>query len=235
MIKRYSRGVALVETALSVGVSLLLVLGAAQMALIGYTQISADGAAFIAAHSIAANPSANGASAATTVFSNFSSTNFSTPSPGPQMDPMLVQKSVGGFGLVPGVASTYTISGKDLEYAPANTSATPAPFAFSLNTTLLNYCPGTGSCSLPSSSITMYLAQDVSAGTGNGVNGQFAQWRCHQRYFAKIAKDFPNTYPAYSGNNGYNAYIKGTQLDIWKNSSDENAVYGWDSGTHKCV
>lgn len=235
MMKGFSRGVALVETALSVGVSLLLVLGAAQMALIGYTQISADGAAFIAAHATAANPAANGASAATSVFSNFNSGNFSTPSPGPQMDPVLVQKNVGGFGLIPGVASTYSISGKDLEYAPANTSATPAPFAFAVTTTLLNYCPATPTpCSLPSTSQTMYLAQNVAAGNGNGSNGQFAEWRCHQRYFARIAKDFPNTYPVYTGN-GYSTYIQGTQLDIWKPNSDENTVYGWDTGTHKCV
>jgi hypothetical protein len=233
MTRFLARGTALVETALSVGVSLLLVLGAAQMALIGYTQISADGAAFIAAHTSAQNPSANGTNAATQVFQNFGSGNFSAPSPGPVLDPVLVQKSVGGFALIPGVASSYSIAGKDLEYAPANVSATPAPFAFSVAAYLYNACNATNCNNLPSNS-QIWLAQNVQAGNGNGANGQFAEWRCHQRYFAQIAKDFPNSYPVYNGNNGYKAYVQGTQLDLWKNGTDENNVYGWDTGTHKC-
>lgn len=233
MNRSYSFGTALVETALSVGVSLLLILGAAQAALIGYTQISADGAAFIAAHAVAENPSANGTNTATQVFSNFSSGNFSTPSPAPVLDPVLVQKSISGFSLVPGVASSYTISGKDLEYAPANVSSTPAPYAFGVTATLLNAC-GTNSCALPSNA-TIYLAQNVQAGNGNGTNGQFAEWRCHQKYFARLEQDFPNSYPAYTGNNGYKQYVQGSQLDIWKSGSDEANVYGWDTGNNKCT
>jgi hypothetical protein len=234
MIRFFARGTALVETALSVGVSLLLVLGAAQMALIGYTQISADGAAFIAAHTVAQNPSANGVNAATQVFTNTESGDYSTPSPGPELDPVLVQKNVAGFSLIPGVASSYNIAGKDLEYAPANVSATPAPFTFSVTAYLYNACNATNCNNLPSNS-QIYLAQSVQAGNGNGANGQFAEWRCHQRYFAKLVRDFPNSYPTYSGNNGYNAYVKGTQLDLWKNGTDENNVYGWDTGNHKCT
>lgn len=229
----FARGTAMVETALSVGVSLLLVLGAAQMALIGYTQISADGAAFIAAHTVAQNPSANGVNAATQVFSNTESDDYSTPSPSPLLDPVLVKKNVAGFSLIPGVASSYQIAGKDLEYAPANAGSTPAGFQFEIKAYLYNVCqPAATTCPLPSNN-WIYLAQNVQSGNGNGANGQFAEWRCHQRYLAKIGHDFPNSYPSYNGN-GYTAYVQGTQLDAFKNNTDENSVYGWDTGK-KCV
>lgn len=231
MIRFSARGAAMVETALSVGLSLLLVLGAAQMALIGYTQISADGAAFIAAHTVAQNSSANGTNAATQVFSNMEADDFSSPSPAPVLDPVLVQKNVAGFALIPGVASSYQIAGKDLEYAPANAGSTPWGFQFGIKAYLYNVC-STSDCPLPSN-FQIYLAQSVQSGNGNGANGQFAEWRCHQRYLAKIGHDFPNSYPSYNGN-GYTAYVQGTQLDAFKNNTDENSVYGWDTGK-KCV
>jgi hypothetical protein len=232
MIERFSRGVAMVETALTIGVALLLVLGAAQMALIGYTQVSADGAAFLNAHTRAANPSANGQSVASSVFNQFGTGDFSTPSPGPVLDTSVVSKTVGGFSLVPGVASSYGIAGKDVEYAPANVSATPAPYMFSVtNTYIKNYCDPRGSCTL--SNWQVYLAQDTNSGNnGNGVNGQFGEWRCHQKYFANIAHDFPTVYPGAN----YNSFIKGTALDVNQPNSDEGNVYSWDpgNGSHKC-
>jgi hypothetical protein len=221
-----TRGTALPETALTIGLSLLLVLGSAQMALIGYTQISADGAAFVAAHEQAQNPSINGASEGASVFSAFSSTNFTTPSPQPSLIPYSVTKSVGGFSVVPGLASTYSVTGKDVEYAPDNASATPAPYAFSVNATLLNYCDPHGNCSLPATR-TIYLAQGVGTGNGNGANGIFSEWRCHQKYYASL--NWPNAYPT----GGYNGSIKGTQFDPYSNNSTENAIYGWDSNP-KC-
>jgi hypothetical protein len=231
MIARFSRGVALVETTLTIGISLLLVLGAAQMALIGYTQIAADGAAFINAHTRAANPAANGSTAASSVFSQFETGDYSTPSPGPVLDTSVVSKSVGGFALVPGLASTYGIAGKDVEYAPANVSATPAPFQFSISGTFIkNYYDWNGP-DVPSN-YTIYLAQNLGNTNGNGINGQFGEWRCHQKYFAKIAHDFPSVYPGAS----YKNYVKGTSLDMYVSNSDEGNVYSWDtSGNHKCT
>lgn len=222
-----TRGTALPETALTIGLALLLVLGAAQMAIIGYTQISADGAAFIAAHTQAQNPAANGETTAHGVFSNVDVSDFGTPAPSPSMLPMTVSKNVTGFALMPGLASSYAITGKDVEYAPNGSGATPAPFAFSVTTeTLLNYCDGRGSCFFPST-YTIYLAQGVGDGNGNGVNGVFSEWRCHQQYFAKV--NWPQTRP-----NGYNA-IKGDKvLDPYTNSSIEGNIYGWDSGNHAC-
>jgi hypothetical protein len=222
-----ARGTALPETALTIGLSLLLVLGAAQMALIGYTQISADGAAFVAAHEQAQNPAINGATEGASVFSAFNNGNFSTPSPQPSLIPFSVSKSVGGFALIPGVASAYTVTGKDVEYAPDSASATPAPYQFSVSATLVNYCDPHGSCSLPNTTYTIYLAQGVGNGNGNGANGIFSEWRCHQKYYASL--NWPNSYPT----GKYNA-IKGTQFDPYSNNSTENTIYGWDSGNPKC-
>lgn len=223
-----TRGTALPETALTIGLALLLVLGAAQMAIIGYTQISADGAAFIAAHTQVQNPSANGETVAHSVFSNVDAGDFGTPSPSPSLLPMTVNKSVAGFPLMPGLASSYSVTGKDVEYAPNGAGATPAPFSFAIPTeTLLNYCDPHGQCFLPGT-YSMYLAQGVGNGNGNGANGVFSEWRCHQRYFAKV--NWPNTRPQ----GGYNT-IKGDKvMDPYTNSSIEGNIYGWDSGNHKC-
>ncbi|HKU68603.1 MAG TPA: hypothetical protein VJP85_12575 [Candidatus Baltobacteraceae bacterium] len=225
-----TRGTALPETALTIGLALLLVLGAAQMAIIGYTQISADGAAFIAAHTQVQNPNANGQSVAHNVFSNVDLGDFGTPAPSPSVVPMTVNKIASGFPLMPGLASKYAITGKDVEYAPTGSGATPAPFSFSVGSsglaTIANYCDGRKqTCYL--SNWSVYLAQGVGNGNGNGVNGIFSEWRCHQRYFASV--NWPNARPQ-----GYAAINGNKTLDPYTNSSTENTIYGWDSGTHRC-
>lgn len=222
------RGTALPETALTVGLALLLVLGAAQMAIIGYTQISADGAAFVAAHAQAQNPGANGETTAASVFSNVNASNFDNPAPQASLVPMSVTKSIAGFPLMPGLASNYTVTGKDLEYAPDGAGATPAPYAFGVSAALKNYCvSNTSDCDLPSS-YSIYLAQGVGNGNGNGSNGIFSEWRCHQRYYAQLnwsQKAYPDGYSAIQGDKTY---------DPLTNNSTENSIYGWDSGTHAC-
>lgn len=221
-------GTALPETALTIGLALLLVLGAAQMALIGYTQISADGAAFVAAHTQAQNPNANGQTTATSVFSAIGSSNFDNPTPAASMVPESVTKSIAGFPLMPGLASSYTVTGKDLEYAPDAAGATPAPYSFGATAYLHNYCvSNTSSCSLPSK-YSVYLAQGVGNGNGNGSNGIFSEWRCHQQYYAKLnwaQMSYPDGYSAIAGSKVY---------DPLTNNSIENSIYSWDSGTNVC-
>lgn len=228
MNHRSTRGTALPETALTIGLALLLVLGAAQMTLIGYTQISADGAAFVAAHTQAQNPSANGQTTATSVFSNFDTSNFDNPTPASSMVPMSVTKSIAGFPLMPGLASSYSVTGKDMEYAPDAAGATPAPYEFSATAYLHNYCvSNSASCSLPSQ-YQIYLAQGVGNGNGNGSNGIFSEWRCHQQYYAKLnwsQMKYPDGYSAIQGDKTY---------DPLASNSTENNIYGWDSGSHAC-
>jgi hypothetical protein len=224
---RSIRGAALVETALSVSVSLLIVLGAGQMALLGYTQIAADGAAFVASHAAASNPGGNSITTAQSVFKQFSTSNFTTPSPQPNFDPTLVQKSVAGFSLMPGLASSYSVAGKSIEYQANNAGSGATMYLFDANNSyLLNYCAPPGdSCSFPTTyGITLLASTDINM-NGNGNNGPFAAWRCHQKIYAKLAQQFTK----YSPGNGYTD-IQGSDLDVNKNNTDENVVYSWDSG-----
>jgi hypothetical protein len=222
---RARRGTALPETALVIGVSLLVILGAAQMTLIGYSQVGADGAAFVAAHSVAVNPSANGTTTATSVFGQFAAANFTTPSPVPNVIQSQVSKNVGGFTLLAGGRATFNVRGADREYSPAQTSSTPSPFNFGVTATLLNDCDPTGNCTLPSST-SIYLAQAVGTGHGNGVNGLFAEWQCHQKYFASL--NWPATRPQ-----NYIA-IKGGNFDVKTQGSTEQNIYSWDKGANNC-
>jgi hypothetical protein len=231
MNARNVRGVALPETALVIGLSMLVILGAAQMTLIGYSQVAADGAAFTAAHARAANPSAaaNGSTAAISVFPQFIASNFTTPSPGTaNISQSQVTKSVGGFTLLPGGRATFNVRGADVEYAPAQTSATPAPFTFSVTATLYNYCDPTGNCPVPAtpSNVSIWLAQSPGSGNGNGVNGIFSEWQCHQKYYASV--NWPGTRPA-----NYPA-IQGGNLDPKNHGSAEDNIYSWDGGSHHC-
>ncbi|HET7815142.1 MAG TPA: TadE family protein [Candidatus Baltobacteraceae bacterium] len=220
---RFSRGAALVETALSVSLVLMLVLGTAQMALIGYNQISADGAAFIASHTAAADPSASPDAVAHSVFNNIPASAV-TPSPASGMAQYSVSKSIPGFSLIPGLSQQYTIGGGDTELAPSPPPTSGPVYAISFNATLYNYCMPSAVCSFPQT-YSMYLAQKLLP-YGNGVNGEFQEWGCHAGYFDNLAKDFPSSMPL--------SITSGSALDPSSAGSDENTVYSWDSGT-PCV
>ncbi|MHB8356047.1 MAG: TadE/TadG family type IV pilus assembly protein [Vulcanimicrobiaceae bacterium] len=224
MIRR-ARGTALPETALMIGIVLLILLGASQLAIISFTQASVNGAAFIAAHEVASDPNASAASVINQAFPQLGNATV-TLTPGNNVLSAVVTKSVGGFILLPGVASTYQVVGGDVEYAPTGVQATPAPFAFAVTATLDNYCPYHGSCSLPSS-YSMYLAQNMNPqGDGNGQNGTFAEWQCHQQYFAALVQGngfFPQARPTPS-----------SLYDPNNHDSPEYPIYRWDTGSHTC-
>lgn len=217
---RYSRGAALVETALSVSLVLMLVLGTAQMALIGYNQISADGAAFIASHTAAADPSASPGAVAHSVFNNIASDSV-TPSPATGVVQYSVSKSIPGFSLIPGLAQQYTVGGGDTELAPSPPPNNAPEYAIGFNATLYNYCLPGNTCGLPAA-YTMYLAQKIVPG-GNGVNGEFQEWGCHAGYYDNLVKDFPSSLPS--------SITSGSELDPASRGSDEYDIYSWDGGT----
>jgi len=217
-----SRGAALVETAISISLVLMLVLGAAQMTLIGYNQISADGAAFIASHTAAADPSASPADVAHGVFNNIAAAQVqATPSPG--VVQYSVQKSVPGFSMIPGLAQSYTIGGGDTELAPSPPPSTGPTYAIGFNSTLYNYCVPNTVCSFPST-YSMYVAQTFSQAHGNGVNGIFQEWGCHGGYFDALLSAFPSTMPA-------GGIQSGSALDPTSRGTTEYKIYSWDSGT----
>jgi hypothetical protein len=217
------RGSVLPETALMLSVALLIVLGSAQVAIIGYSQVSADGAAFVAAHARSVNTSVNVTTAVATAFPQLAPSSVTaTPGAG-LLQQGVVTKSVGGFLLLPGAASSYALTGADMEFAPSAT-ITPAPFSYGASATLANYCPSSGGCVLPST-YSVYLSQFVdTSGNGNGWNGTFAEWRCHQQYYASL------NFPAQRPTGG----LKGSIYDENNPKGVEAPIYAWDTGNHPC-
>ncbi len=204
------------ETAMVLGTALVILLGAVQMTTIGFSQISADGAAFVAAHTTAVDPAANGSAAVQSALPAFNPDSLALSTPLPNIRQAVVTKAVDGFTMLPGLAGSYALSTADQEYQNPN-AGKAAPFAFSVNAQLNNYCDDTETCSPRS----IYLAQAIDeTGSGQGWNGPFNEWRCHQQYFASL--NFPATRPAGGlAASGYDPQSRGTV---------ENSIYSWDTG-----
>lgn len=201
------------------GISLVVMLGAVQSTILGYSQVSADGAAFVAAHSMAINSSASGSSVVSSVFPNFAPDSVNV-SAGAGTQQATISKSVDGFVMIPGLASSYQLNGADTEFAPDATSQAPQDFSFAIDATLNNYCSTSGSCSPRS----IYLAQHVDTQSGsNGWNGPFSEWRCHQQYYASV------NWPAARPTGG----LAGSSYDPESPKSLEYPIYQWDGG-HVC-
>jgi len=80
--KNTQRGAALAETALVVGVILIMILGSVQLGVIGYLQMTADAAAFLSAHQLAVGDP-NAITATQGVFPQFSGVNQINPTAAP--------------------------------------------------------------------------------------------------------------------------------------------------------
>lgn len=210
------------ETALFISLALALILGAAQITLLGLSQLSADGAAFLAAHTVASNPNADPSKVVPSLFPQIHADNIVTSTPSPNSVQSLITKNVSALNVIPGAPSQIQISASDLELQPASASATPAPFSIQITATLKNYCPVGAGCAFPSR-YSMYIAQQPSTG-GHGVNGQWSEWICHDGYYGSLK--FPASRPTRG--------VSGSQYDPNKNNTAENAIYSWDSGTHAC-
>ncbi len=204
------------ETALIIGMALLLILGAAQLAILTVTQISADGGSFLAAHMLAANPSASPLPSVQKVFPNIGSNALSASNAGVNLEQASVATSAGGFTL-PGVPTSFSITGSDLEIAPTSASPSAQTYKFGVAAQLLNYCPINTSCTYPSLR-SIYIAHTLSTG-GNGANGQFSEWFCHSGYLSSLG--FPASRPAPGPN--WNP--------LSTSSGAEYTIYSWDTGT----
>lgn len=210
-----SRGVALPETALLIGLALMLILGASQLAILSVTQLSADGGAFIAAHMLAEEPTSSPLATVQSVFPGIKAGNLSASNAGQNLEQATVTTSAGGFS-IPGMPSSFSITGSDLEVAPAAVDAAAQTYTFGATAQLNNWCPYQSVCTYPSVR-SIYIAHTLSTG-GNGVNGQFAEWSCHSTALAALR--FPNNRP--SPSSSWNP------LD---SHSQEYNIYSWDTGT----
>jgi len=216
-VKRSQRGVALPETALMIGLALMLILGATQVAILSVTQLSADGGAFIAAHMLAAEPTSSPLATVQGIFPGIKAGNLSASNAGTNLEQATVTTSAGGFSL-PGFPSSFPITGSDLEVAPAAVDAAAQTYTFGATAQLLNWCPYLESnCTFPSTR-SIYIAHTLNTG-GNGVNGQFSEWNCHSSKLATLS--FPATRPTPGA--------RWNPLDT--HSGNEYDVYSWDTGT----
>jgi len=207
------RGAAMAETAVIVSFALLLVLGALQIFLLGFGQISSDGASFLAAIAASAgyaNPQGLGAS----IFPGIKQVNITTNIGG---GTVVGQASIGvpGLGAIPGLGSLTTEQGADIEpYTSLSQGLGPQPFTFAVTANLANFCSDGVSCS---SNYAMTLAQHINP-SGSGVNGQFQEWNCHGIAYAALV--FPLILPT-----------PGPTWDATNAASYEHTIYAWDTGT----
>jgi hypothetical protein len=218
------RGNTLPETAIMLTVALMMMLGALQIALYGFGQVSADGAAFVASNS-AANGGTSPGPLAAAVFPGIAQSNISLSTPRPGVIIGQATTTMPGLAFVPGMPSSLTISGADIEpYTPTAQGGTPPPYQFSVSANLNNYCAPNGACTYPAPHC-MYFAQTIDY-TGNGKNGRFSEWYYHADTFSSIG--WPSQRPA-----SYQA-IAGTNLDPYTAGTTENTIYSWDAGAPTC-
>jgi hypothetical protein len=209
------RASVLPETAMVISVILMLLYGSMQIALYGFGQVSADGAAFVAANAVSNKSAVAPATLAASIFPGIAASNISTNTSAPNVVVAQASSSMPGLPFVPGMPSSFTMSGADIEPYTAQ-SKTPLNFSFSSNANLNNYCPYQHTCVFPSS-YAIHLAQNLDY-SGNGKNGVFEEWYCHVNTYGSVS--FPSQRPA-----------PGPQWDPANPASGpEYAIYGWDSG-----
>jgi hypothetical protein len=181
------RGTALIETALTIGIVLVVLFGTVQLGILGFTQTAGDGAAFVAAHTYAQNPGRGAAyatSTATGVFDKIPATAIAVT---PHAGTVTVTTATTANGIdVPGAPATVALQSSATERVPAAAGSTPAPFA--VTGTLSNYRDALG---FANSAHPIVLAQTI--GTGHGANGRFKEWYCRGGVYSGIS--FPSNRP----------------------------------------
>ena len=230
------RGVAIPETALMIGFTMLILFGAVRLTIVAYLQAQSDASAYIAAHTVAQNPQGSLAADQSyavkviqSVFPHVQTSRLSLTTSGTSVSGSLAQTTDGLP--VPGAPSTITLNAHAVEPIAQTTPGTVAPFTFSTNANLSNYC---ATPAAPYQSPTLcpaqqtyqiYIAQATSAqGNGQqGINGRFTEWICHSNDYASVG--FPSQRPQGGA---------GSLWDPANSQSTEYAIYQWDQGSHQC-
>jgi hypothetical protein len=225
-VSRVERGTALAETALVVSFSLVIVLNGFELALIGFNQLHADAAAFVAARVQAlSGSSATATSTTNSALPPATSIALSSPSGFSQA---IATRTSPGLIMIPGLSGSFTLRGEQLEPLPP--AVTSPIFDFSApNTSIVNYYPQAtvGSGAAPSTR-AVSLAQAIDAATTADV---FHRWRDHQRCLASI--NFPASYGSTQTAVAGSTYTVDPNTNPWAtfpSGSAESQVYGWDGG-----
>ncbi len=230
------RGVAIPETALMIGFTMLVLFAAVRLALVAYLQTQTDGSAYIAAHTVGQNPQSSLAADQTyaakvvqSVFPHVAASGLGLATTAGTVSGSAVQ-TADGLPL-PGAPSTIALTSHTIEPIAQATPGTVAPFTFAAAALLSNYCrtPGQAyqSPTLCAAQQTyqIYVAQNMSAqGNGQqGVNGRFTEWLCHSNYYSSVG--FPSQRPQGGTNSAW---------DPNNHQSSEYPIYQWDGGSHTC-
>lgn len=226
------RGSALAETALVVGLALLVLFNALELSVLGFYQMHADAAAFLTARvqSLADATTAQSTLSAALPPAFASAPALSTPGGQSQS---IASHNWQGLLMLPGMSGGSVVSGQSIE--PTTTqAAVQAGFAFDApSATLPNYYPqqhtDDAAFPYPSAYNNLYLAQNLGTGTGNGFNGQYNEWRDHSKCFASVP--FPGSYAQTQTLSSTAGYVVDPKTNPWSNfpnSSAEAVIYGWD-------
>ena len=223
------------ETAIVVTMALLVITGAMQLAVAGYSQATTEGAAFVGAHAAAINSSGSlssdksyGLSVANKGFPGIPAAQFSMTYPTTNTIQVIVQSSAGGLLFVPGAAGKMQTAGGVIEPILANISDLQSTTSgVGIQATLWNYCAsnkGKGAITCPAAGTPIYIAQfDNIDGNGNGTNGQFAEWNCRPAMFPPFGIGYFTTTIPKGG--------VGTLYDPGSGTFFEAGLYKFDSST----
>lgn len=216
------RGTAMVETALVLGVVLMLMFGTIQLSMLSFMQVAGDGAAFVAARAYAENPAGGAAyaqNAAHAIFGHVPAASIAVVPSGGTVA-VTVLNSVNGLP-VPGSPATLPVRSLSTEVIGPGTPAPSATlYPFSATSSLKNYYTVAGS---GNASYAIGLAQTFNY-SGNGKNGWFAEWYCRSGVYAAIS--LPSTANASDKSNFFK--------DPMVSSSPLYGVYGWDQAGATC-
>lgn len=223
---RAERGTALAETALVVGFALVVVFNAFELALLGFNQLHADGAAFLGARVQALSGSSTTAQSTTNAALPPATTLvFSTPAGFSQA---IATRTSPGLLMIPGMSGSFSVRGQGLE--PIPTASTSPIYAFAApNTSLVNYyAQGVADSASTPGTRAIFLSQTIDAATTSDV---FHQWREHQRCYASIS--FPAAYSATQTSSNGTTYTVNARTNPWAtftaNSAEAN-IYALDGG-----
>jgi hypothetical protein len=232
-VRSLSRGGALIETALTLGVVLMILLGALQFGVLGFKQIAQDGAAFVAAHTYAQSPSsgiARATGAASGAFDAVPAASIAVTPNGGTVTATVT--STVQTPSIPGSPASVSVRSGATERLPA---AAATPGAFSATNVLSNYRDASG---VPKATRALVVGQPglVSGGCdqtggnagcdGNHVHvdypGLFGEWNCRLSAYTAIV--FPSQRPKGTGTG------RGTAWDPASPTSPLYTIYSWDSG-----
>lgn len=243
------RGSALPETALVMGLFFLLMFGSLNMAFLGYNQMQADGATYIAARAAAANPSNAPTAAATAlaaVFPRVSASSIAITTVGSLVQATYVGTSPGLVLLGNKGTGNFNVFSREIETTQGSSSnigtAVGSQFPYTVGSSgyvsLANY----------PSSYNIWLAQTlpiVASGTAcnnpNGVKStttcyNAAEFAAHCEAYATLKftnsdKSVPAT-PSPKNAREVEQTTKQSNWDPGTASSHNSVIYAWDASPH---